>query len=79
MKRIIAACLKQTVHFQQKEGLSPEEAGEQVRQEYAFYKAQLDRRRVPYKILEEQEQPDGALIIKLKRQNSTQPVGSYLD
>lgn len=79
MKRITAACLEQTVHFQQKEGFSPEEAREQVRQEYAFYRAQLDRRKVPYKILEEQEQPDGSLIIKLKRQNNTQPVGSYLD
>lgn len=79
MKRITAACLEQTIHFQQKEGLPPEEAGEQVRQEFAFYKAQLDRRKVPYKILEEHEQPDGSLIIKLKRQNNTQPVGSYLD
>lgn len=79
MKRITAACLEQTIHFQQKEGFSPEKAREQVRQEYAFYRALLDRRKVPYKILEEQEQPDGSLIIKLKRQNNTQPVGSYLD
>lgn len=79
MKRSTAACLEQTIHFQRKEGLSPEEAGEQVRQEYDFYKAQLDRRRVPCKIPEEQEQPDGSLIIRLKRQNNTQPVGSYLD
>ena len=79
MKRIKAACLEQTIHFQLKEGSAPETAKEQVRQEYAFYKAQLDRRRTPYKILEELEQPDGSLIIKLKRQNNAQPVGSYLD
>ena len=79
MKRIKAACLEQTIHFQLKEGLVPEAAKEQVRQEYALYKAQMDRRRTPYKILEELEQPDGSLIIQIKRQNNAQPVGSYLD
>ena len=79
MKRIKAACLEQTIHFQLKEGVAPERAKEQVRQEYAFYKAQLDRRRTPYKILEEQEQPDGSLIVMLKRQNNAQPVGDYLN
>ena len=79
MKRIKAACLEQTIHFQLKEGAEPEAAREQVRQEYAFYKAQMDRRRTPYKILAEQEQPDGSLIIQIKRQNNAQPVGSYLD
>lgn len=79
MKRIKAACLEQTICFQLKDGVAPEMAKEQVRQEYAFYKAQLDRRKTPYKILEEQEQPDGSLVVKLKRQNNAQPVGSYLD
>ena len=79
MKRIKAACLEQTIHFQLKEALVPEAAREQVRQEYEFYKAQLDRRRTPYKILEEKEQPDGSLLIKLKRQNNAQPVGDYLN
>ena len=79
MKRIKAACLEQTICFQMKEDIPPEQARQQVRQEYEFYKAQMDRRRTPYKILEEQEQPDGSLIVKVKRQNNTQPVGSYLD
>ena len=79
MKRIKAACLEQTIHFQLKDGLVPEAAKEQVRQEYAFYKAQMDRRGTRYKILEELEQPDGSLVIKLKRQNNAQPVGGYLD
>lgn len=79
MKRIKAACLEQTIHFQLKEGISPELAKQQIRQEYESYKAQMDRHRTQYKIMEEAEQPDGSLIIKIKRQNNTQPVGSYLE
>lgn len=79
MKRIKAACLEQTIHFQLKEGVSSELATQQVRQEYESYKMQMNRNRTKYKIIEEAEQPDGSLIIKIKRQNNTQPVGGYLD
>lgn len=79
MKRIKAACLEQTIHFQLKEGVSSELAKQQVRQEYESYKMQMNRNRTKYKIIEEAEQPDGSLIIKIKRQNNTQPVGGYLD
>lgn len=79
MKRIKAACLEQTIHFQLKDGVSLELAKRQVWQEYESYKMQMDRHRTQYKIVEEDEQPDGSLIIKIKRQNNTQPVGSYLD
>ena len=79
MKRIKAECLEQTLHFMLKDGLEPEEARQQVQQEYAAYKAQLERRGTRYKILAENEQPDGSLMIQLKRQNNYHPVGSYLD
>lgn len=79
MKRIKAACLEQTIHFQLKDGISSELAKQQVRQEYESYKVQMDRHRTQYKIIEEAEQPDGSLIIKIKKQNNAQPVGSYLD
>lgn len=79
MKRIKAECLEQTLHFLLKDGLPPEEARQQVRQEYGSYRAQMDRRGTLYKILEENEQPDGSLMIKLKRQNNYHPVGGYLD
>ena len=79
MKRIKAACLEQTIHFQLKDGISAELAKQQVRQEYESYKAQMDRHKTQYKILEEAEQPDGSLIVKIKKQNNTQPVGNYLD
>ena len=73
------ACLEQTTHFQLKDGISAELAKQQVRQEYESYKAQMDRHKTQYKILEEAEQPDGSLIVKIKKQNNAQPVGNYLD
>lgn len=79
MKRIKAACLEQTIHFQLKDGISAELAKQQVRQEYESYKGQMDRHKTQYKILEEAEQPDGSLIVKIKKQNNAQPVGNYLD
>ena len=79
MKRIKAACLEQTIHFQLKDGISAELAKQQVRQEYESYKGQMDRHKTQYKIIEEAEQPDGSLIVKIKKQNNAQPVGNYLD
>ena len=79
MKRIKAACLEQTIQFQLKDGISAEVAKQQVLQEYESYKAQMDRHKTQYKVIEEAEQPDGSLIVKIKKQNNTQPVGNYLD
>lgn len=62
-----------------KDGIPSEPAKQQIRQEYESYKMQMDRHQTRYKIVEEAEQPDGFLIIKIKRQNNTQPVGDYLD
>ena len=79
MKRIKAECLEQTLHFMLKDGLEPEPARKQVRHEYESYKAQLESRGTRYKIIEETEQPDGSLMVKVKRQNNFHPVGAYLD
>lgn len=79
MKRIKAACLQQTVHFQLKDDLSHDVAVEAVRVEYERYRRQLDQARTQYKILEEQTQSDGSIIIKIKKQYNTTPVGDYMD
>ena len=39
----------------------------------------LEKSKTEYKILEENEQPDGSVIIKIKKQYNNAPVGSYLD
>lgn len=53
MKRIKAACLEQTVHFQLKDDLGHAAAARAVKEEYEHYKMQLERSRTRYKIVEE--------------------------
>ena len=80
MKRIQAACLMQTVHFQPKDIYHPVEFNrQQAQREYEAYKDLMKRHGTAYKILEELPQADGSLIIKLKKQNNQQPLGSYFD
>ena len=48
MKRIKAACLEQTVHFQLKDDLGHAAAARAVKEEYEHYKMQLERSRTKY-------------------------------
>ena len=43
------------------------------------YKAHLDATRTRHKIILEEKQPDGSVIIKIIKEYGTSPVGSYLD
>ena len=80
MKRIQAACLMQTVHFLPKDDTLPAEVNRvQTQREYEAYKEMMTRHGTRFKILEERSRDDGSLIIKLKKQNNQQPVGSYFD
>ena len=79
MKRIKAACLEQTVHFQMKEELPRDEAVTYVQAEYEHYLAQMDRSRTRYQILEKTEQPDGSIIVKLKKQYNSYDCSPYMN
>ena len=79
MKRVKAACICQTLHFMTKEEEQPENAIRWVRQEVEQYKKGLERSYTKYRILEETEQPDGSMIVKVIKQYNTSPVGDYLD
>lgn len=79
MKRIKAACLLQTISFLPKDNYPSEYGRQQVRKEYEAYKSLMEQRGTKYKILEEQEQKDGSIIVKLKKQNSKQAIGDYFD
>ena len=50
-----------------------------VKEEYEHYKRQLDRKHTKYKIVEESIQPDGSIIIKVKKQYNDHDCGDYLD
>lgn len=79
MKRIKAACITQTLHFLLKEDMGKEYAKKLVTEEVERYKEQLDKNRTQYKILSEETQADGSVIIEIKKQYNTSPVGHYLD
>lgn len=79
MKRVKAACITQTLHFLLKEDLGSDYAKKLVQEEVKRYKDGLDRSRTQYKILSEEVQNDGSVIIEIKKQYNTSPVGSYLD
>lgn len=79
MKRVKAACITQTLHFMLKEDAGHDYAVKFVSEEVKKYKEQLDKNKVKYKILSEETQEDGSVIIEIKKQYNTSPVGSYLD
>ncbi len=78
MKRIKAACITQTLHFMLKEDLGHEYAKKVVQEEVKKYKAGLDKNKTQYKILSETEQEDGSIVMEIKKQYNTAPVGDYL-
>lgn len=79
MKRIKAACLEKTLHFLLKEDLGHDAAAVTVREEVKHYKAQLERTHTKYKILSEEVQEDGSIIVRIKMQYNSSPIGNYLD
>ncbi len=79
MKRVKAACICQTLHFMLKDDLGHDYAVQLVKAEVKKYKDSLDRNRTKYKIVSEETQPDGSVMIKIIKQYNTSPVGDYLD
>lgn len=79
MKRVKAACICQTLHFMLKEDVGHDYAVKLVQQDIEHYKANLNRNRTQFKIVEEVEQPDGSMIIKVIKQYNNSPIGNYLD
>lgn len=79
MKRVKAACICQTLHFMLKEDTGHDYAVRLVKEEVARYKADLERNRTKYKIIDEAEQSDGSVIIRIIKQYNQSPVGDYLN
>lgn len=79
MKRVKAACICQTLHFMLKEDLNQEQAVQLVKEEVLKYKKNLERSHTQYRIVEETEQSDGSILLKVLKQYNSSPVGNYLD
>lgn len=79
MKRVKAACICQTLHFMLKEDAPHVWAVKQVEQEIELYIKTLERNHTQYKIVEQNVQSDGSVIMKIIKQYNASPVGDYLD
>lgn len=79
MKRIQSACICQTLHFTLKEDVEHLYAVRQVKEEVEQYKKNLERNHTLYKIVEQTDQPDGSILVKVIKQYNAAPVGNYLD
>lgn len=78
MKRIQSACICQTLHFSLKEPLPYEEALKQTTYEVRHYRNTLDRSHIQHKIVSEDIQADGSILVKVIKQYNQSPVGDYL-
>lgn len=78
MKRIKAACMEQTIHFQLKEDLGHAAAVHAIKDELMHFKTQLERKHIDFKIVAENIQPDDSIILKIKRQYKEYSCGDYL-
>ena len=79
MKRVKAACICQTLHFMLKEDAPHDWAVKQVEQEIELYIKTLERNHTQYKIVEQNVQSYGSVIMKIIKQYNASPVGDYLD
>lgn len=79
MKRIKYACLEQTIHFMLKDDQSHADAVRMVENEVTGYKLQMERSHTKYRILSEEKQADGSVILQIRKQYNHYDCGDYLD
>ena len=79
MTRVQAACICQTLHFMLKDTFSYGYAAKLVKDDVERYKATLIKNNTQYKIVSEETQPDGSIVVKIIKQYNACPVGNYLD
>ena len=82
MKRVQAACILQTLVFQQKDDsyFSKEKKIFLNKEEVEKYKASLEKNKTRFQIVEETEQPDGAILVRVRKQyNDKTDVAEYFN
>lgn len=78
MKRVKEACICQTLHFIPTEGTSRCITPPNTREEIENYKRKLERSCTAYKIVEQKNQPDGSVVVKIIKQHNSYPIHEYL-
>lgn len=82
MKRVKAACIFQTLVFSQKDdcGLSAGVILECNSRELDNYKRTLERSHTRYRITSQEEQADGSIVVRVRKQyNDKADVSEYFD
>lgn len=82
MKRVQAACILQTLIFQQKDDtyLSKEKKIALNKEEVEKYKTSLEKHKTRFQIVEETEQEDGSILIRVRKQyNDKADVSEYFN
>ncbi len=79
MKRVQSACICQTLHFILKEDYAHDYAVKLVKGEVENYKLGLEHAGTKFKIIDEHDEPDGSVIVKIIKQYNGCDIGDYLD
>ncbi len=82
MKRVQAACIFQTLVFQQKDDacFSMEKKIALNKEEVEKYKASLENNKTRFQIVEEKQQEDGSVLIRIRKQyNDKTDVAEYFN
>lgn len=80
MKRIKAACITQTILFINKDAWGSDYSKRKVQEEIKRYKYRMDRENTRYKVISEEVQEDGSVIMEIvKEYGNRTAVGNYLD
>lgn len=76
MKRVLSACLYETIHFILDERFSKDEALSKVYNELQNYKEQFKDK---IQILSEEKLNDGSVILSIRKIVSGYPIGDYFE
>lgn len=71
MRRILSACLLQTMKFDTTKEANPE-------QDFTIFCDKLDKSGVQYTIEEKSTEADGSLLVKIRKQYNSYSVDGYL-
>ncbi len=71
MKRIVSACLQQTIRFDTYNDAKPEE-------DLQEYCSKLDRGNIKY-VVEDKKKEGESIIVKIKKQYNTYSTDGYID
>lgn len=66
LKRVVSTCLEQTNRFENES-------------DYNLYLSGLERKKIKFKVVDVQTQPDNSVIVKIKKQYNDYDTGDYLN